>query len=89
MCEVDAVGKTSLTDQPDGPGFSPRTWSSVELLATFFRHTVRGKGRPVSRWSNHSTFYQGSFKALLHCAIFSATCLAMPLREKLLENYTV
>ena len=28
-------------------------------------------------------------KALLHCAIFSATCLAMPLRDKLLENCTV
>ena len=32
-----------------------------------------------------------TFKALLHlhCAIFSATCLAMPLRDKLPENCTV
>ena len=29
------------------------------------------------------------FKAPLHCAIFSATCLAMSLRDKLPENYTV
>ena len=29
------------------------------------------------------------FKALLHCAIFSASCLAMPLRDKLLENCRV
>ena len=28
-------------------------------------------------------------KALFHCAIFSATCLEMPLRDKLLENCTV
>ena len=28
-------------------------------------------------------------KALLHCAIFSASCLTMALRDKLLENCTV
>ena len=28
-------------------------------------------------------------KALLHCAVFSTTCLAMALRDKLLENCTV
>ena len=30
-----------------------------------------------------------AIKALLHCAILSATCLVMPLRDKLLENRTV
>ena len=30
-----------------------------------------------------------TFKALLHCVIFSATCLAMLLRDKLPENCTV
>ena len=32
---------------------------------------------------------QTKVKALLHCAIFLATCLVMPLRDKLLENCTV
>ena len=30
-----------------------------------------------------------ALKVLLHCAIFSATCLAMPLRDKLPKNCSV
>ena len=42
-----------------------------------------------SEWHVYLFLKPDTLKALLHCAIFSATCLPMQIRDKLLENCTV